>query len=86
MPSEVQSFLEQRLEIEGELQVFHVDAEDPAESRYVYVLETIFGERFSLHFAKQPPGLIYAVVGLILTSMACDCWARRLTTTPSSSR
>jgi hypothetical protein len=70
MPSEVQSFLEQWQEIEGELQVFHVDAEDPAESRYVYVLETLFGERFSLHFAKPPPGLLsgtpVGVTGLLL--------------------
>ena len=58
MPEAVQAFLEQRREIDGELQVFHVDHEDPSQSRFVYVLETTFGERFSLHFAADPPGLV----------------------------
>ena len=57
MPAAVQAFLEQRLELEGTLRIFHVDDEDPSQSRYVYVLETLFGENFSLHFAANPPGL-----------------------------
>ena len=79
MPSEVQGFLEQRQEIEGELQVFHVDAEDPSQSRYVYVLETVFGERFSLHFAAQPPGLLsgtpVGVTGLLLAGVEAEDFA-----------
>ncbi|MGH8478341.1 MAG: LamG-like jellyroll fold domain-containing protein [Gammaproteobacteria bacterium] len=56
MPTEVQRVLEQRLELEGELEVLQVDYKDPSQSRSVYVLKTSFGERFSLHFAAHPPG------------------------------
>lgn len=58
MPSEANNYLEERLETEGELQVQHVDYKDPTQSHYVYLLKTDFGERFSLHFAKQPPELL----------------------------
>ena len=58
MPAEVQTFLEQWQEVEGEIEVLHVDHEDPGQSRYLYFLTTDFGERFSLHFAAEPPGLL----------------------------
>jgi hypothetical protein len=57
-PAEVQALLEQRFELEGELEVLHVDAEDPSQSRYLHFLTTDLGERFSLHFAAEPPGLV----------------------------
>jgi hypothetical protein len=53
MPAEVQELLEQRLELEGELEVLHVDYEDPAQSHYLYLLTTELGERYSLHFIRR---------------------------------
>jgi len=58
MPTAVQELLEQRQELEGELEVLHVDYKDAKQSHYVYLLKTEFGERFSLHFAHHPPGLL----------------------------
>ncbi|MGH8532196.1 MAG: NEW3 domain-containing protein [Gammaproteobacteria bacterium] len=58
MPAEVQEFLEQGLELEGMLEILHVDYQDPAQSHYVYLLKTDSGERYSLHFAHHPPGLL----------------------------
>ncbi|MHC4611285.1 MAG: Ig-like domain-containing protein, partial [Planctomycetota bacterium] len=57
MPAEVQALLEQRFELEGELEVLHVHVEDPSQSRYLHFLSMPGGERFSLHFAAEPPGL-----------------------------
>jgi hypothetical protein len=58
LPAQVQAYLEQRLELEGELKVLHVDYEDPRQSHPLYLLETGQGERFSIHFAAQPPALL----------------------------
>lgn len=58
MPAAVQEFLEQRQELEGEIEVLHVDYKDAKQSHYVYLLKMEFGERFSLHFAHHPPGLL----------------------------
>ncbi|MDH3475713.1 MAG: hypothetical protein OEM59_18700, partial [Rhodospirillales bacterium] len=55
MPAEVQDLLEQRVELEGEFAVFHVDGVDPADSYYEHILTTPAGERFSLHFANGMP-------------------------------
>lgn len=58
MPADVQGLIEERQKLEGTLQVLHVDYKDHSQSHYVYLLETDAGEHFSLHFAKQPPGLL----------------------------
>lgn len=58
MPPEVKAYLEQRLELEGTLEVLHVDYKDPKQSHYVYLLKTEFGERYSLHFAAHPPAFL----------------------------
>ncbi len=58
MPADVQAILEQRVEIEGQLEVLHVDADDPAQVRHLYALTTDLGERFSLHFAKGAPEVV----------------------------
>ncbi len=52
LPGDVQPFLEQEVEAEGELEVWVEDHERG--SRIFYNL-TADGERFSLHFASQPP-------------------------------
>ncbi len=54
-PGFPQDALEQQLE--GELEVLHMDYKDPIRSRVVYVLKTPFGGRFTLHFAAHPPSL-----------------------------
>jgi hypothetical protein len=58
MPAEARGWLEQRAEIEGELEVLHIDMPDAAESRFAYFLKTDLGERFSLHFAGKAPGWV----------------------------
>jgi len=58
MPADVQAMLEQRVEIEGRLEILHVDADDPAQDRHLYALVTDLGERFSLHFAAGAPELV----------------------------
>lgn len=57
MPAAVQAYLEERTELEGELEVLHVDYADESQSHYVYRLTTAQGERFSLHFAADAPAL-----------------------------
>jgi hypothetical protein len=55
MPAEAKEFLEQHVELEGTLGVLYEDYENAA--RLVHTLER-FGERFSLHFADFPTGLL----------------------------
>ncbi|MDF2781422.1 MAG: Peptidase gametolysin, partial [Geminicoccaceae bacterium] len=58
MPRAARDHVEERLEIEGELEVLHVDARDPRDSRYLYFLNAPeFDERFQLHFAGEPLAL-----------------------------
>ncbi|WP_188860062.1 Ig-like domain-containing protein [Marinobacterium nitratireducens] len=58
MPAEVVEKLEQRLELEGELESTYLDNfENPALSRQRHELKTPFGERFELHFADKAPDL-----------------------------
>lgn len=52
LPAELLALLEEAVEVEGELEVVHVDNfEDPSKSRIEHVLKTAFGERFTLHNA-----------------------------------
>ncbi|RMH82996.1 peptidase M11 [Pseudomonas sp. AOB-7] len=51
MPAEVLAKLEQRLDLEGELEVVYEDYEDGAKLRHL--LKTPFGERFELRFAER---------------------------------
>lgn len=54
LPSDVLAYIEQPLQVEGELEVIYVDNfENPAESRVEHALKTPFGERFVLHFADK---------------------------------
>jgi hypothetical protein len=54
LPAELQALLEEEVEIEGELEVVHVDNfEDPGQSRVEYALKTALGERFTLHEAAK---------------------------------
>ena len=57
MPVEVQAFIEQRLEIEGELEVLYEDYADGSH-RLRHTLKTNNGERISLHFKSNPHGLL----------------------------
>lgn len=58
LPAGIRDLVEQRLTLEGELEVYHVDGEDPRDSRYVHVLKTSLGDRVSVHFAQDMPGLL----------------------------
>ncbi len=51
MPAEVLAKLEQRLDLEGELEVIYEDYEDGSKLRHL--LKTPFGERFELRFAAR---------------------------------
>jgi|GEM_PF-1027964 len=51
MPAEVLEKLEQKLELEGELTVFHVENGD--NSKFRYLLNSDFGDTFELHLAKK---------------------------------
>lgn len=54
LPAELLPLLEESVEVEGELEVVHVDNfEDPSQSRIEHVLKTPFGERFTLHNAAS---------------------------------
>jgi len=56
MPAEVQSFIEQRMEIEGELVVMYEDYEDGSyRVRHTLKAES---ERISLHFKAKPSGIL----------------------------
>ncbi|SDH69211.1 NPCBM-associated, NEW3 domain of alpha-galactosidase [Pseudomonas benzenivorans] len=52
LPSEVVARLEQRLDLEGELEVLYEDYADGS-AKLRHILKTPFGERFELHFAQQ---------------------------------
>ncbi len=56
MPAEVQAFIEQRLVLEGELEMMYEDYTDGSHS----LLHTLKadGARISLHFKSAPPGLL----------------------------
>jgi hypothetical protein len=54
LPPEVQAYVEEEIDAEGELEILHEDR-DPG-SRYLYFLK-YKEERFSLHFAADPPAL-----------------------------
>jgi hypothetical protein len=56
MPAEVQAFIEQRLELQGELKVMYEDYDDGSH-RLRHTLETN-GERIALHFKSPPSGLL----------------------------
>ncbi len=56
MPAEVQVFIEQRLQLEGELEVMYEDYADGSH-RLLHTLKAN-GERISLHFKSPPPGLL----------------------------
>ncbi len=57
MPAEVQAFIEQRLELEGELEVMYEDYDDGSH-RLRHTLKTNNGERIALHFKSDPHGLL----------------------------
>ncbi|APR04526.1 hypothetical protein [Thauera chlorobenzoica] len=57
MPSQVQDALERHVELEGELEVFYEEYPNQ-QARLSNYLRTPQGERISLHFKAQPPGLV----------------------------
>ena len=54
LPHAVQAYVEEEMDVEGELEVLHEDRDD--DSRYLYSVK-VKEERFSLHFAAHPPTL-----------------------------
>ncbi len=56
MPAEVLAKLEQKVELEGELEVFYEDYEDGSH-KLRHFLKTPFGERFAVHLAGKQPEL-----------------------------
>lgn len=57
MPAQVRSGLEQHVELDGELEVFYEEYANK-KARLVNYLRTPQGQRISLHFKAQPPGLV----------------------------
>jgi len=55
MPAEVLQFIEQRIDLEGELEVMYEDYDDGSH-RLRHTLNTNNGERISLHFKSNPHG------------------------------
>ena len=53
LPAEAAPFLEQEVTEEGDLEVYHVDYQDPALDHYEYALSTRSG-RLALYFADMP--------------------------------
>ena len=64
-PDAVTRFLEFKTEIAGEFQVLHVDYDDASLEKNLYVLQTVLGERFSLHAADKLPSLMSGVRGKV---------------------
>lgn len=58
LPPDTQSLIEGQRELEGTLQVLHVDYKDAGKNHYVHLLETNRGEHYSLHFATQLPKVL----------------------------
>jgi hypothetical protein len=56
-PGQAAAFLEQNVQVDGSLEVYHVDNVDPTENEYLYVLNTATG-KLSLHFAGKQPALL----------------------------
>lgn len=52
LPPALERLLESRMEVEGEIEVLHVDIDTPGKSHFLYFLKTALGERISLHFAQ----------------------------------
>ncbi|MFC1695846.1 Ig-like domain-containing protein [Pseudomonadota bacterium] len=73
MPAEVQAFIEQRLEIEGELEVMYEDYDDGSH-RLVHALKTD-GERIALHFKSPPPGLLSGMPAQVSGVLVGDAMA-----------
>lgn len=57
LPEEARFYVEQRLELEGTLEVLVEDYENGSQ-RLRHALRTELGEQFSLHFASPPPSLV----------------------------
>lgn len=76
LPAELLPLLEEQVDIEGELEVVHVDNfEDPSQSRIEVALKTAFGERFALHEAAKsakelPSGQRVRLNGLLVPAAA----------------
>lgn len=75
MPAEVLGFVEQKLELEGELEVVYEDYPDGTHKLRQFV-KTLFGERFELHFAGKHPELLSGaqvrVNGLLLDGASTE--------------
>ena len=56
-PGQAAAFLEQDVQVDGTLEVYHVDNVDPSANEYLYVLDTATG-KLSLHFAGKEPTLL----------------------------
>ncbi|NMG46347.1 peptidase M11 [Aromatoleum toluvorans] len=57
MPAQVRNALEQHVDLTGELEVFYEEYPNK-KARLVHYLRTPQGQRISLHFRTQPPGLL----------------------------
>lgn len=57
LPDEVLALLEQRVQLEGRLEVIQVDTETFSESYRRHLLDTPFGDRYELHLAGTAPTL-----------------------------
>ena len=55
MPPAVQTYVEEQVDVEGDLEVLHEDRDHG--SRFLYFLHAA-GKRFSLHFVAEPPDVL----------------------------
>ncbi|MGH6934249.1 MAG: NEW3 domain-containing protein, partial [Dongiaceae bacterium] len=75
IPADAQAWIEQPVEIEGQIEVLHVDYADGT-GEFRYFLKTDLGERISLHFTKKPQGYESGAElrasGLLLENVSAD--------------
>ena len=57
LPIEVQQEVESEITLQAPIEVFHIDDFDKKESKYIYILDTIDGKSYNLHFIESPPEL-----------------------------
>lgn len=57
-PKEVKSYLEEKLSLQGELQIFHNDNFDEKVGKYDYVLKPLNSKYYNLYFVQNTPKLL----------------------------
>lgn len=69
LPSMAQTYIEEHVQLEGRLEIFHKDQDTG--SRYLHFL-VVNGKRFSLHFAEHPPRHLLTDARIRVTGIKID--------------